>query len=235
MSLQTQFLITLIELSNFYENTFEINQIWNELNKKTLVTKEQFLFLLKNAIKDRQIKYENYKIKVVSKIDLAIKAYMMNPSNIYLFKCLDWHDFELMCERVLELNGYNCKTNYRFKTGQKRGLYEIDIVAYKTSYLLLIDCKKWWMRHKLGALKMAAHKQIHRTQVLSEHLNRDKNMIYNINSNRLYLIPLLITSLNEDIHFYKIPIIPFSYLNKFLEEIDHFRLSDCFYIELTYR
>ncbi|MHA1309599.1 MAG: hypothetical protein ACTSQO_01620 [Candidatus Helarchaeota archaeon] len=229
------------EICNFYNvildlcvisnNSFSINALWVKLNQKMKITQKRFLDLLKNSVKDGYLKYNQGKIHVPSKIELAIKAYEMGARDD-LFKYLKWQDFELMCRKILEINDFECKSNFRFKTERKRGRYEIDIISYKMPYLLSIDCKKWWMRNKISPLKKAALDQIHRTKIFSERIIKKEIIPFKGLSNKIYIFPLLITSLKEDLKSFNIPIIPFSNLNSFLVNIDKIQFQDFYCFEL---
>jgi len=128
---------------------------------------------------------------------------------------IDWKEFENLCSKILEENGWKTKSNFRFKTDKR---YEIDILAEKGNRNLLIDCKHWGLRPgKSTQLKYAAQKQIERASELSKIKFLDKT------NKKMNTHPIIITLLQEDIiSEQNVFVVPLFKLNAFLLEIENY-------------
>lgn len=128
---------------------------------------------------------------------------------------MDWREFEDICSKILEENGWKTRKNFRFRTERR---YEIDILAEKSGKVLLIDCKQWGRREgKASQLKISARKQLERMREW-ERINFFSRM-----GTKPSIIPIIITWLEEGIREEDgVWIIPVFKLNTFLLEIDKF-------------
>ncbi|MHA1271080.1 MAG: hypothetical protein ACTSPY_14905 [Candidatus Helarchaeota archaeon] len=231
MDYKSKIYLTILEFNSLSYQELNIGYLWKKIKQNENISRDKFKTIIKELLINGDIKLEDGIIKVKSYSDLAEKAYKLEPSNITIFKYLKWQDFELLCKKILELNEFECISNFRFKTEGKRGRHEIDILAYRTPYLLTIDCKKWWMRNKISALKKAALDQIHRTKIMLKNVIEQNLFPFYNRSNKLLIYPLIITSLKEDIYSFSIPIIPFSKLNSFLRNFDFFQVESFYHLE----
>lgn len=234
MNFENQFLISLLELCVSEDNKFDAEVLWSHIKEKNSMTRGKFSSLLSNMVRNNLIAYDEGTITVDSRTELAKYIYKTDPGNSKLFKYLEWHDFEVLCKEILELNNFLCKTNVRFKSNKKRGRKEIDIIAYRApNSILAIDCKKWWIRYKISALKKAAFDQIDRTRIFIEKIIQAGKFPKNVKlNNHVFVYPLIITSLKEDIKISHIPIVPFFQLNSFLNDFDNLKLQNTYYIEV---
>jgi hypothetical protein len=232
MNSENQFLISILELCVSEDDIFDVEVLWSHIKDKNYMTRGKFSSLLSNMVRNNIIAYDEGKIAVDSRTELAKYIYKTDPSNNKLFKYLEWHDFEVLCREILELNNFLCKTNVRFKSNKKRGRKEIDIIAYRApNCILAIDCKKWWIRYKVSALRRAAFDQIDRTRIFIEKIIQAGKFPYQL-KNQVFVYPLIITSLKEDIKISHIPIVPFFQLNSFLNDFDNLKLQNTYYIEV---
>ncbi|MBD3229381.1 MAG: hypothetical protein GF329_14445 [Candidatus Lokiarchaeota archaeon] len=233
MDMEIKLLISIIRLSEKYNAQFSIKCLWRNFARENIISQEAFIALLKKIIINKFIQYKNGIIKVNSQVKLAKEIYKKNSGNIKLFKLMHWHNFELMCKDVLELNNFNCITNYRFKTKDKRGRHEIDIIGYNPSSKIIftIDCKKW-MKYNRASLKQAAYDQIQRTRIFIKMVALE-NFPLVIKKDNLCIYPMIITSLEK--HFQLdtkfVPIVSFTKLNSFINNVDQLSYSNYFKLE----
>jgi len=76
----------------------------------------------------------------------------------------DWHEFEEAVADILKNHYFKTKLNYRFKTNRR---HEIDVLAWKPTRILVIECKRWSnKRYKTSALLKAAKKHKERVEEL---------------------------------------------------------------------
>lgn len=140
----------------------------------------------------------------------------------YVAKYLDWKEFEAFSRDILLHHEFKVYPRVRFKSSKKKR-YELDLLAIRNPIILCIDCKHWSPRAgKKYALKKAVEKQVERTKAFSNSVDLLK---FNIEKNNdLYLMPLLISWLVEDIKTYQnVPIVPIFQLSFFLNQIDVYR------------
>ncbi|MDD1751979.1 MAG: restriction endonuclease [Methanotrichaceae archaeon] len=118
-----------------------------------------------------------------------------------------WQNFEKLTAFVFEENNFQVEINV-VKTFKKRRQY--DVIAKNCDKLFLIECKKWaGNRYRLSALKTA----------IKQHKERTK---FYKNLTEESPIPIIVTLIEEEIKFYKkVPIVPISKLNSFINEVDN--------------
>ncbi len=138
---------------------------------------------------------------------------------------LDWKSFEHIISTIFDENNYSVMTNFRFKDEFTK--YEIDLLAFKFPYLFAIDCK----RHSTGSssfLKNSAEKQKERVEVLFEQFPIiSEDLISNLAlpiKRKIIFLPLIVSWRAYNLQFYsEIPIVSYSHLSGFLQEIDEYR------------
>lgn len=138
---------------------------------------------------------------------------------------LDWKGFENIISTIFDENNYSVMTNFRFKNEFTK--FEIDLLAFKLPYLFAIDCK----RHSTGSssfLKNSAEKQKERVEILFEQFPIiSEELISNLTlpiNRKIFLFPLIISWRTYNLQFYsEIPIVSYSHLSGFLQEIDEYR------------
>lgn len=115
-----------------------------------------------------------------------------------------WQSFEELVGYIFQENGFNTKVNF-VKMLQGRIRRQYDVLAENFKYLFVVECKHWGIgRYKSNALKNAAETHLERCK----YLDTSKK-----------IIPLLVTSNNEDIQFHKdVAIVSVDKLNSFLKD-----------------
>jgi hypothetical protein len=140
---------------------------------------------------------------------------------------LDWKGFEFIVSSVFDKMGYTVQQNFRFKDEFTK--YEVDVLAFQYPYLFLIDCKHYKTPNKSN-MKDAADKQKERTEVLLEMFPiLFDELMSNLHlpiKRKIHLYPMIISWRNHEIQFHQnIPVVAFSQLSGFIQEIDEIRFN----------
>lgn len=142
-------------------------------------------------------------------IFLSVQALKNGASLDEVFKIVRWQDFENFIEMILYEHGYTTYKNYRMKKPR----IEVDILALKRSFGLLVDCKQW---HKIlgpSNLNSIVKKQIERAKIM---LLNDKKMPKDI-----FLVPVVVTLFPSSQRYYEgVPIVACDMLKSFINEVD---------------
>jgi Holliday junction resolvase-like predicted endonuclease len=134
---------------------------------------------------------------------------------------LQWKEFEAMVAVALETNGYSIVRNLRFKDHQRR--YEIDVVGYKGSFVVCVDCKHWHHRIGKSTLRMVTNAQVERVRSLSKHFLDPRIKLRWPSDVALRFIPVIISLVVEEVRFYDgVPIVPILQLQDFLDQLPAF-------------
>jgi hypothetical protein len=163
--------------------------------------------------------YDQVNLTPQSRLKLA---FLLIRSGIEIEKALihlDWKEFEAFTLDILLHHDFQVYSRVRFKSSNKKR-YEIDLLAIRNPIILCIDCKHWSSRaRKKHALKKAVEKQVERTKAFSK--DGDLSKFYIEKDNSLFLMPVLISWLAEDIKTHQnVPIVPIFQLSSFLNQID---------------
>lgn len=140
---------------------------------------------------------------------------------------LDWKGFEFIVSSVFDKMGYTVQQNYRFKDDFTK--YEIDVLAFQYPYLFIIDCKHYKIPNK-SSMKDAVDKQKERVEVMLEMFPiMFDELIAKLNlpiKRKIHLYPVIISWKDHVIQIHQnVPIVAFSQLSGFLQEIDEIRFS----------
>jgi len=132
---------------------------------------------------------------------------------------LGWREFEDIVVLILEQNGFQTMKHFRFKSGVKR--YEIDILAYKDSLILSIDCKRWTRSWQMAATIKVINAQVERTRALIQSFLSLKNFFEVTNLINISFIPLIVTLSETPYKIYeKVPAVPIFHFQNFLDEMN---------------
>ena len=142
-------------------------------------------------------------------ISLAVQAIKDGASFNEVFNIVRWQDFENFIEMILSEYGYKTFRNYRLKKPR----IEVDILALRKSYALLIDCKQW---HKIlgpSNLSSIVTRQVERAKIILSH---DKKLLKGI-----ILVPVIVTLFpSNQKYFNGVPIVSCDVLKSFVSEVD---------------
>ncbi len=144
----------------------------------------------------------------------SILALKFGASLEEVCKVVSWQDFENFVEKILIEYGYRTFRSFRLK-GPK---LEVDILALKADFALVIDCKQWRRPLSSSALNSIVIKQVERAKII---LSKEKVLLQN-----MFLIPIIVTLYPSPIKFVNgVPIVPVEMFKSFVSEVDG-RLSE---------
>ena len=136
------------------------------------------------------------------KLDTLLLAMKQGCDPERLSKIILWKDFELFTSLLIESAGYSYERNVVFTNPR----IQIDVIGFYRKIALLIDCKQWMKIHGFNISKFSSN-QIRRTEVF---LDKRKDVES--------AIPIIVTLHEYDYSFFdKIPIVPISRFNEFLQ------------------
>ncbi|MEM4315606.1 MAG: nuclease-related domain-containing protein [Nitrososphaerota archaeon] len=105
-----------------------------------------------------------------SRVLTAIKAleHGCDPSSVA--RLLSWGEMESFTMEAGRRTGYRVFGNIHFREGRKR--YQVDLILWRDSVCLIVDCKRWAKPLTGKTLLDVAGRQEVRTKALAEHLNK---------------------------------------------------------------
>lgn len=159
-------------------------------------------------------------LEILDRLSLAGKMLEEGLGADTVASRLDWREFEQFCRKALEEHGFRVKSNVRFTREKKR--YEIDILAARNPYLLLLDCKHW-KPGKSSGLRKAVENQRKRAR---EFMLAGQGILSRIAPGYKSdcQIPGVITLTDSPLRYIDgAPVIPIFRLNEFLLRIDEYQ------------
>jgi len=159
-----------------------------------------------NCIKEKDGKLMGNEVATIT---LSFQAFIAGAALEEIFRIIRWQDFENFVSIILSEQGFNTFRNYRLKKPR----LEIDVLALKKNFGLVIDCKQWQKVLSASNLNTIVSKQIERTKTL---LSIDQRI-----GNNIILVPAIVTLFPSREHFFEnVPIIAANSLKSFASEID---------------
>lgn len=129
-------------------------------------------------------------------------------------KVIGWQDFENFVEKILIEYGYRTFRNFRLKSPR----LEVDVLALKAGFGLVIDCKQWRKSFTSSSLDSIVIRQVERAKTI---LLKEKVLLQN-----KLLIPIIVTLYPSPLKFVNgVPIVPVELFKSFVSEVDG-RLSE---------
>ncbi len=227
------------EILKILRNTDKnVVEVWQELSEieflKRLSKFELYDFLMNfDFIDITKGNYINYvSINKILFIMIALKHLELDIK--VLSEILDYNGFEALIQEILLRNDYKAIKNFRFTdrsnfkstTSQKR--YEIDVIAMRQKYVLIIDAKQWKRKDSFNSINKAANLQLQRVIALKKNPEAFSKLVQELlgidpNLNKYLpfkLIPLMVTLEDNGIRINdnQIPLVSISQFNAFLQE-----------------
>ncbi|MEM2660605.1 MAG: restriction endonuclease [Nitrososphaeria archaeon] len=196
----------------FKGKVIDINKIANECK----LSKEIILETLNPLIKEGYIIFSgvNLNFREGSAVMASILALKFGASLDEVCKVVSWQDFESFVEKILIEYGYKTFRSFRIK----RPRLEVDVLALKAEFGLVVDCKQWHKTLSSSALNSIVLKQVERAKII---LLKEKVLLQN-----KFLVPVIVTLYPPPINFVDgVPIVPVERFKSFVSEIDG-RLSE---------
>ena len=232
-----------IEVFNVLKKTDpEITEVWIEPTELSFfkgLERAQINEFLDN-INSVSIEKGNYaEYIVVRKISFIVEAIKLLDIDInQLSLIINFNGFEALIAEILKLNNYKTLNNFRFSDksnlsinlSQKR--YEIDIIAVKNNYMLLIDAKQWKRKDSYNAMNKAGTLQVKRVNALVRNPEIINGLLKKLGIRKILekmtLIPFMVSleqnfiRMNEN----NVPLVSIFQLNSFLQDLF---LNTCYF------
>jgi hypothetical protein len=157
------------------------------------------------------------------RIKIAIQAIKLGADFEKVCSFLDWSEFENIATVAVEANNFVVKRGFRFAWSGRR--WEIDVLGFKESVVVCVDCKHWHHGWRRAAIVKAAGEQVKRTAALANALPILHEKIGLANWKETVLVPIVLSLYLGPLKFYeKTPIVPIlqvqNFLNEFLANIN---------------
>ncbi|MEM3771748.1 MAG: restriction endonuclease [Candidatus Micrarchaeia archaeon] len=194
------------------DNFLNINKIISELKLDRSVIFDVLNPLIEEG--DVIISGDILNFKEESIIMASILALKLGASLDDICKVVGWQDFENFVEKILVEHGYRTFRSFRLKKPR----LEVDILALKAGFGLVVDCKQWHKTLSSSVLNSIVIKQVERAKII---LLKEKVLLQN-----KFLVPVVVTLYPAPIKFVDgVPIVPVERFKSFVSEVDG-RLSE---------
>lgn len=127
-----------------------------------------------------------------------------------------WREFEDLAAMILGSDGYVTKKHLRFRSDEKG--YEVDVLALKIPWSLVVECKRWrsW---RPGALRRVADVHKGRVLALADVLPSLRDRLGDSMHRDIKLVPVVLTLSDTPMKIENgVPFVPISKFQNFLEE-----------------
>ncbi|MBC7091627.1 MAG: restriction endonuclease, partial [Nitrososphaeria archaeon] len=144
----------------FKEKLINLNELLNLVKLSEMTVLEALDPLIKNGYvieRDGMLRFEDD-----SSIIASILALKLGASLNDVLKVVSWRDFENFAEKVLLEYGYSTFRNFRLKEPR----LEVDVLALKKDFGLVVDCKQWKKSITFSKLRSTVLKQVERTKTI---------------------------------------------------------------------
>ncbi|MEM3713730.1 MAG: restriction endonuclease [Nitrososphaeria archaeon] len=169
--------------------------------------------IIKQIMNDGYLNLENNVLRVDP---LSIIIYLIRHGVDIEEFCgvIEWNDFEEFIKKILEEYGFRTLRSFRLKKPR----LEVDILALKKDFGLVVDCKQWRKTLSPSALNSIVMKQVERAKII---LLKEKVLLQN-----KFLVPIVVTLYPQPTKFVDgVPIVPVERFKSFVSEVDG-RLSE---------
>lgn len=160
----------------------------------------------------------------MQRFELAIRVLKNDVDIEKVTALLQWREFEAMTALAFEHNGYSVVKNLHFKHKGRR--YEIDVVGWKNSSVMCVDCKHW--HHAIGRsmLERVVEEQVERVRALSRALPNPRIKIEWSPTDSLRFMPVVLSLIMEKSKFCRgVPIVSILQLQDFLNQLPAYEES----------
>jgi len=154
-----------------------------------------------------------------SRLQLVLHCLESGANVENVCKAAGWQEFEDLVKTVLEENNYKTKKHFRFKCQGKGN--EIDILAIRQPWSLVVECKRWKKSWQPSVLRKIADVQIQKTKDLASIIPGLSSALFSNLGNDLRLTPVvLILSRIPTIIHSGVPFVSICQLQSFLDQFE---------------
>ncbi|MHA2091945.1 MAG: NERD domain-containing protein [Candidatus Kariarchaeaceae archaeon] len=167
----------------------------------------------------------------VTKMVIILEAIRNGLAIERITRHLNWQDFEQLIAAILSEAEWEVVTNYRFfseGSPSTRTRFEVDVLAWKRPYVLLIDCKRHAIISKAPTEKYV-QRQIERTYEFFDMIPiiHDSDELKWTQWLQAQILPMIITWRDPSTdHFERVPICPIVSLRDLLTNFDEYRVQN---------
>jgi len=170
----------LLKLSKSYEKLKV-----NDIAEQALLPRDQVLRILSQF----GFYEEEFPLTEDRKVDIVLQALERGIDGERIARYLDWREFEKLVGKVFSRVGYETLWNLNLiLEGQK---CQIDLLAYRSNLILLIDCKHWKKPPPPSAELKIIEAQERRLEILRRIIEGVTKR--DIEPKRIYLVPLVLS------------------------------------------
>jgi Holliday junction resolvase-like predicted endonuclease len=214
LSIESDVLMAILKLTNEGPVLFE--SVKEHVRFPSSVVKK----LLQRLQNDGLVNFQDKMLEVTTlqRLELAICALNKGADLEKVSSLLHWKEFEAMAAVAFENNGYSVTKNLRFKHGSRR--HEIDVVGYRRSLVVCVDCKHW--HHSMGnaTMERIAKEQIARVRALVGCLPDPKIELEIQSWKSARFVPVVLSLVVDKSKFCGgVPIVPILQVQDFLNQL----------------
>ncbi len=183
------------------------------LTERSIVSKD-VAFEIVSRVLGKSFNTNNIEVTGDERLSVVLKCIRNGAPAEILARHISWKDFEALSAKVLSECGFNVLTNLRLRLLKKR--YEIDVLATKSSIVLLLDCKRWNAVLSGKRLLFIIKNQIDRAHVFAEYLSS----ILGKGEMTVEIIPAILTLYDSNKQIESgVAIVPIDLLGNFIEKL----------------
>ena len=190
------------------------------INKEVRFPSDLIRKLLQRLQSDGLVYLNQSRLEVtgVQRVQLAVRALKSGGDVERVSGFLQWREFEGFAAVAFESNCYGVVKNLHFKHGGRRS--EIDIVGWKSSIVVCLDCKHWHHGLQGSAAHKIAEQQAERTRALVMSLPNPGVKIEFLSRGTAKFVPAVLSLTCGKFKFYEgVPIVPVLQLQDFLNQL----------------
>jgi len=205
------------------EYLFKELLIKGNLNLKEL---SEVLNLNEKRLRDVIRPYSNFfevrgsEVRIKDAVNLILALWKEGFRMDELLRYSNWRYFEELCCRLFSEASFHALRGLHFSYEGKR--YEVDVVALRDPYVIVIDCKRW-RRAMRSRVEVFANRHLERCKALAKelwHLKRLNALIGKWRTAKI--VPILLTLLEESVKLVNgVAIVPLFKLRGFIKELPY--------------
>jgi hypothetical protein len=193
----------------------------NYLRDGLRLTDEVFNNLILELTESKTITLSDNTIMLTlsQRLDVAVKALESGADIEVVSRSLTWLEFEELCARVFEENGFTVRRRFRFSAEGRR--WEIDLFASKKPWMILAECKHWIRGMNNSATIGVIEKHLTKSNVLAEHIAEISGKVGVNGWGVSTIIPIALTLSTTPLDMYgRVPCVSILVLPSFLSDFN---------------
>lgn len=158
-------------------------------------------------------------LDLVQRLEIAKLAVAAGVDFETVSRSLDWLEFEELCAKVFEENGFRVLRRFRFTSEGRR--WELDLLAMRTPYLICGECKHWEQGMGNQTAKGIVEIHLEKVEVFSRQIDALRERIKVMHWVKATIVPIVLTLSATPLEIYRrVPAVSVLSLPGFLDEFD---------------